>query len=101
MRGMNRDRNCGCGRCGCNDMDRDDAGYGGYGRMHERMHGRIGMEGIGYMRMQNADSDKILKEKLELYKEELGEEIKYIEKRISELEKKSDGDDEDEDGEDK
>ncbi len=87
-------RGCGCGRgCGCNGMNSEDEEYGMGGRMHRGM-------GMGNMYMHRAPSNKVLKEKLELYKEELGEEIKYIEKRISELEKKGDDDDEDE-GEEK
>ncbi len=46
------------------------------------MHG----EGMDYMHsFREPLSNKVMRERLELYKEELAEEIKYIESRIKEL----------------
>ncbi|MGC8533164.1 MAG: DUF5320 domain-containing protein [Candidatus Parvarchaeum sp.] len=76
--GMNNG-GCGCG-CGC--------GNRGMNRM-----GRHGM-----MRMQNEmpPEKKDLKENLQDYKEELEEEIKFINRRIEELSKNSSNEDSDE-----
>lgn len=84
---MNEDEN-GCG-CNCNHRG-----------MHQRMHGyrETPMQGMGGMQHGGIGYDnenlgplhkERLVEKLKLYKEDLEEQVKFIAKRIDELEGKS------------
>jgi hypothetical protein len=67
------------GCCGGDDTER-----GGHMRMHRGMGE---MQGMRFMGMDVAPSNKRMAEKLKYYKEDLEEEIKKNYKRIADLEK--------------
>ena len=94
--------NCGCREmqgCGCGGRmggccGGDDTERGGHMRMHRGMGE---MQGMRFMGMDVAPSNKRMAEKLKYYKEDLEEEIKLIEKRIADLENEEEKGDQEKD----